>query len=98
MAAPRHSPTVRLTAIVTFSPIEAALRGRFRNPVYAGNRTFASAKQAAAAARKPICRKPVLGRSDGLTRGVGPSNFPAQSSAGPRQGLRRRHEGAAGGA
>src|SRR6266851_2924741 len=53
--------------------------GRFRNPEYAGNRMVASAKQGATAARKLICLNLDLGRWDGLTQGLRPSNFPAKS-------------------
>src|SRR5260370_19125659 len=53
--------------------------GRFRNLEYAGTRLVASAKRGDAAIRKLICSNPVLGRRDGLTRDVCPSNFPAQS-------------------
>src|SRR6266403_1535934 len=79
MAAPKHNPTVRMTGIVAFSRIEPASDGRFRNLDYAGNRIVASAKRAAATDRKLICRNLDLGRWDGLTRGFGPSNFPAKS-------------------
>src|SRR5260370_40564587 len=53
--------------------------GRLRNLEYAGNGIVASAKQAAAADRKLICRNLDLGQPDGLARGLRPSNFPAQS-------------------